>query len=81
MHCPQRAQDPGGPEELKENIREQSLKAFHHQAEGHLSEAPESAAKRQGALLAIGGWKVKLQERDTPNKKGLDVGGKGGCGQ
>jgi len=39
----------------KENIREQSLKAFHHKAEGHLNETPGAAAKRLGALLATGG--------------------------
>jgi cytochrome c biogenesis protein len=31
----------------KENIREQSLKAFHHKAEGHLNEVPEAAASIQ----------------------------------
>jgi cytochrome c biogenesis protein len=63
----------------KENIREQSLKAFHHKAEGHLNEAPEAAAKRLGALLATGGWKVKLQERDTPAGKGWMLAGKAGA--
>ncbi len=50
----------------KENIREQSLKAFHHKAEADLPEGPEAEAKRIGALLAGGGWKVRLQQRDTP---------------
>ena len=63
----------------KENIREQSLKAFHHKAEGHLNEAPEAAAKRLGALLATGGWKVKLQERDTPAGKGWMLAAKAGA--
>ena len=49
----------------KENIREQSLRAFHHKAEGQLAEAPEVAAQRLGQLLATGGWKVKLQSRGT----------------
>ena len=62
----------------KENIREQSLKAFHHKAEGHLNETPEAAAKRLGALLATGGWKVKLQERDTPAGKGWMLAAKAG---
>ncbi len=48
----------------KESIREQSLKAFHHKAEGMLADAPEAAAHRLGRLLATGGWKVKLQSRD-----------------
>jgi len=47
----------------KENIREQSLRAFHHKAEGQLHEPPEAAAQRLGQLLATGGWKVKLQPR------------------
>jgi len=63
----------------KENIREQSLKAFHHKAEGHLNEAPEAAARRLGALLATGGWKVKLQERDTPAGKGWMLAAKAGA--
>ena len=63
----------------KENIREQSLKAFHHKAEGHLNEAPEAAAKRLGALLATGGWKVKLQARDTPAGQGWMLAAKAGA--
>ncbi|MEO8249738.1 MAG: cytochrome c biogenesis protein ResB [Burkholderiales bacterium] len=47
----------------KENIREQSLKAFHHKAENDLDERPRQAAERIGATLATGGWKVRLQER------------------
>ncbi len=49
----------------KENIREQSLKAFHHKAEADLPDVPEVQARRIGALLATGGWKVRLQQRDT----------------
>ncbi|SFD32747.1 cytochrome c biogenesis protein ResB [Paracidovorax konjaci] len=50
----------------KENIREQSLKAFHHRAQAALAaEPPEAAARRIGGLLAGGGWKVRLQQRDT----------------
>lgn len=48
----------------KENIREQSLKAFHHKAEAAVTDVPEAAAHRLGQLLATGGWKVKLQSRD-----------------
>ena len=48
----------------KENIREQSLKAFHHKAEAAVADAPEAAAHRLGQLLATGGWKVKLQSRE-----------------
>jgi cytochrome c biogenesis protein len=63
----------------KENIREQSLKAFHHKAEGPLGETPEAAAHRLGALLATGGWKVKLQQRDTPQGKGWMLAAKAGA--
>ena len=47
----------------KENIREQSLKAFPHRAEAGLTEGPESAAHRIGQALLGSGWKVKLQSR------------------
>ena len=49
----------------KENIREQSLKAFHHKAEADLADTSEAEARRIGTLLASGGWKVRLQQRDT----------------
>ncbi len=49
----------------KENIREQSLKAFAHRAEAGLDEQPEAAARRIGQTLVSGGWKVKLQQRDN----------------
>ena len=63
----------------KENIREQSLKAFHHKAEGLLKETPEAAAHRLGQLLATGGWKVKLQSRDTPQGTGWMLAAKAGA--
>jgi len=47
----------------KENLRVQSLQAFHHQASAHLAETPVQAAQRVGAQLAGSGWKVRLQER------------------
>lgn len=50
--------------QYKENIREQSLKAFGHRAENTLAEAPETAARRIGQMLVQGGWKVKLQQRE-----------------
>ena len=49
----------------KENIREQSLKAFGHRAEADVPGSTEEAAKRIGQQLAQGGWKVKMQQRDT----------------
>ena len=50
---------------FKENIREQSLRAFGHHAEADFSEAPEGVARRLGEGLVQGGWKVRLQQRDT----------------
>jgi len=48
----------------KENIREQSLQAFHHRAQAQLAgETPEAAAHRIGQSLAKAGWKVRLQQR------------------
>lgn len=47
----------------KENIRAQSLNAFAHKAQTTLAETPQAAAQRMGAMLAGGGWRVKLQER------------------
>jgi cytochrome c biogenesis protein len=63
----------------KENIREQSLKAFGHRAEATLADAPEAAARRLGAMLVGGGWKVKLQQRDTPSGGGWMVAAKTGA--
>ena len=63
----------------KENVREGSLKAFHHKAEGDLAQAPADEAQRIGRLLATGGWKVRLQERDTPAGKGWMVAAKTGA--
>jgi len=63
----------------KENIREQSLKAFPHRAEGGLNEAPEAAAHRIGQALLGSGWKVKLQSRETPGGTGWMVAAKAGA--
>ena len=63
----------------KENIREQSLKAFHHKAEGVLNETPEAAAHRLGQLLVTGGWKVKLQSRDSAQGPGWMIAAKTGA--
>jgi len=63
----------------KENIREQSLQAFHHRAEAPLAEAPEAAARRIGQMLAGSGWKVKLQQRETSAGVGWMVAAKAGA--
>lgn len=64
---------------FKENIREQSLKAFPHKAEASLSETPEAAARRIGQTLVGSGWKVKLQSRETPSGVGWMVAAKAGA--
>jgi len=63
----------------KENMREQSLKAFHHKAQAALAGAPEAQAHRLGKLLVTGGWKVKLQQRDTSAGPGWMVAAKIGA--
>jgi cytochrome c biogenesis protein len=63
----------------KENIREQSLQAFHHKAEASLAETPQGAAQRIGQMLAGSGWKVKLQQRETPTGAGWMVAAKAGA--
>ena len=49
-----------------ENIREKNLGAFHHKAQAALAGEPATQAQRIGQMLVGGGWKVKLQQRDTP---------------
>ena len=56
--------------QLKENVREQSLKAFGHRAENTLAESPEVAARRIGQTLVASGWKVKLQQRRKADDSG-----------
>jgi cytochrome c biogenesis protein len=51
--------------QLKEDVREQSLKAFGHRAQAALAESPEAAARRIGQTLVQSGWKVKLQQRSA----------------
>lgn len=69
----------GDLNQLKENIREQSLQAFGHRAQGALAEQPETAARRIGQTLVQGGWRVKLQQRNTPQGTGWMVAAKAGA--
>ncbi len=62
----------------KENIREQSLKAFPNRAESALAETPEVAAHRIGQTLLGSGWKVKLQSRESESGQGWMVAAKAG---
>jgi cytochrome c biogenesis protein len=68
--------------QLKENVREQSLKAFGHRAENNLPELAEVAARRIGQTLVQSGWKVKLQQRplqgDRAGQSGWMVAAKKG---
>ncbi len=63
---------------FKENIREQSLKAFGHKAQASLAEEPQVAANRIGQALLASGWKVKLQSRETPEGQGWMLAAKTG---
>lgn len=63
----------------KENVREQSLKAFPHRAQAELAEAPQAAAHRIGQALLGSGWKVRLQSRSTPAGEGWMVAAKKGA--
>lgn len=49
---------------FKEHVREQSLAAFHHKAQGTTTETPDAALARVQGLLAGGGWKAKAQVRE-----------------
>ncbi len=62
----------------KENLREQSLKAFAHRAQADLDQAPEAAAQAVGAALAGAGWKVRLQRRELDAGVGFMVAAKAG---
>lgn len=48
---------------FKEHIREQSLHAFHHKAQGQVQETPQAAYDRVAALLVARGWRAKAQIR------------------
>ncbi|MEJ7928524.1 cytochrome c biogenesis protein ResB [Ramlibacter sp. AN1015] len=63
----------------KENIREQSLQAFAHRAQGELGDAPEQAAHRLGGALAKAGWRVKLQRREGAQGTGWMVAARAGA--
>lgn len=64
----------------KEDIREKSLQAFHHKASAELAtETPEVAARRVGQQLVAKGWKVRLQQRQTPAGEGWMVAAKAGA--
>jgi cytochrome c biogenesis protein len=67
-----------GYNDLKESVREQSLKAFGHRAQAQLSGTPEQQAHRMGQQLAKDGWKVKLQQRQTATSQGWMVAAKAG---
>ncbi len=63
----------------KENIREQSLQAFAHRAQGTVAGSPEEGAHRIGDALVRAGWKVKLQRREGPAGAGWMVAARAGA--
>jgi cytochrome c biogenesis protein len=48
----------------KEGLREQSLQAFHHKGQAVLVESRDAALARVSTLLAGGGWKAKVEQRE-----------------
>jgi len=50
---------------FKENVRENSLRAFHHHAEGALALDRAATLQRISELLSQKGWQAKAQERDS----------------
>jgi len=48
----------------KEDLRESSLKSFHHRATGDLALGREAAIARVSDLLSKGGWKARAQVRE-----------------
>ena len=63
----------------KEDIRAQSLRAFHHKAQGQLPLPPQQAATQLGNGLIQAGWRVKLQARDTAAGPGVMLAAKAGA--
>ncbi|MEY4711030.1 MAG: hypothetical protein RIS88_480 [Pseudomonadota bacterium] len=63
----------------KESIREQSLQAFAHRAQGTMGDVPEAAAHRIGDALVRAGWKVKLQRREGVAGAGWMVAARAGA--
>lgn len=49
---------------FKEHVRAQSLKAFHHKAEGDLPGQGEAALQQVSQLLARRGWQARAQVRE-----------------
>jgi cytochrome c biogenesis protein len=49
----------------KESVREQSLRAFHHKAEGVRAAPAAATLAHVSSLLAAGGWKARMQVRDN----------------
>jgi len=65
---------------FKENIREQSLKAFGHHVQAELAGEAKMQAMRMGQTLVQAGWKVKLQPRPNAQGEGWMVAAKAGAG-
>jgi cytochrome c biogenesis protein len=50
--------------QFRENLREQSLAAFHHRGQGVVGEPREAALERVARVLAAHGWVAKAQIRE-----------------
>ena len=49
----------------KEKVLAEALKNFHHHGSSEVAESRDQAFERIGALLVHGGWKAKVQVRET----------------
>lgn len=49
----------------KESVREQSLRSFHHKAEGSRAMPAAATLSHVSSLLAAGGWKARMQVRQN----------------
>ncbi len=65
--------------QYKEGMRSQNLKAFGHKGESMLSESVSTASQRIQRQLSRAGWKIKTQDRVTPNGQGVMVAAKKGA--
>jgi cytochrome c biogenesis protein len=50
---------------FKEHLREQSLKAFHHKAEGGVATSPEASLAHVNDWLVAQGWQARAQVRSN----------------
>ncbi|MDE2049097.1 MAG: cytochrome c biogenesis protein ResB, partial [Betaproteobacteria bacterium] len=60
----------------KEDLQERSLRSFHHKAEVELAEPLTQVVQRVSRQLRVRGWRLKLQDRTTPDGAAVMVAGR-----